>query len=37
MAKKAWRTKLKVLEKARKTYDPDDRFLSDYFRTVLSD
>jgi len=36
MAKKAWGKKLKVLAKARKTYDPDDRLLSDYFRTVLS-
>jgi hypothetical protein len=35
MLQKAYGDKLAVLNNARKKYDPEDRLLNDYFRTLL--
>ena len=36
MLRNAYGDKLTVLENTRRQYDPNDRLLNDYFRTLLS-
>ena len=37
MAKKAFRDRLKIFEEVRRTYDPHNRLLNDYFKDLLVD